>query len=61
MRGHHPYPSYALSGVEWIGDLPSHWQVLRLRYACDLNPTKAEIKGIPSDTLVTFLPMEKIG
>ena len=26
----HPYPAYKLSGVEWLGDVPEHWQVRRL-------------------------------
>ena len=27
-----PYPSYKSSGVEWIGDVPAHWDVQRLKY-----------------------------
>ena len=26
-----PYPKYRPSGVEWIGDVPEHWEVRRLR------------------------------
>ncbi len=26
------YPSYKPSGIEWIGEIPSHWQPLRLKY-----------------------------
>ena len=26
----HPYPSYRPSGVEWLGDIPEHWNVRRL-------------------------------
>ena len=58
------YPAYAEvkpSGVEWLGDVPQDWEVMRTRYACHLNPTKSEISGSPSDTLVSFLPMEKVG
>ena len=25
-----PYPAYKPSGVEWLGDVPKHWEVLRL-------------------------------
>ena len=25
-----PYPSYSKSGVPWLGDVPSHWEVARL-------------------------------
>ena len=26
-----PYPAYKPSGVEWLGDIPSHWKVLRAK------------------------------
>ena len=28
---HRPYPSYKHSGVEWLGDVPAHWEVARLK------------------------------
>ena len=27
----HPYPSYRDSGVEWLGEIPAHWEVVRLK------------------------------
>ena len=27
-----PYPHYKPSGVEWLGDVPAHWEVRRLKY-----------------------------
>jgi type I restriction enzyme, S subunit len=27
-----PYPKYKPSGVEWLGDVPEHWEVKRLRW-----------------------------
>ncbi len=27
-----PYPSYSSSGVEWLGDVPEHWELGHLRY-----------------------------
>jgi len=29
---HQPYPAYTLSGVEWIGYSPKHWQIRRLKF-----------------------------
>ena len=29
-RNLHPYPAYKPSGVEWLGDVPAHWEVRRL-------------------------------
>ena len=26
-----PYPSYKSSGVEWLGDVPAHWEVRRIK------------------------------
>ncbi len=26
-----PYPKYKPSGVEWLGDVPTHWEVTRLK------------------------------
>ena len=27
-----PYPSYKVSGVEWIGEIPSGWEKIRSKY-----------------------------
>ena len=32
-----PYPKYRPSGVEWIGDVPEHWEVKRLKYSASIN------------------------
>ena len=32
----HPYPAYKPSGVAWIGDVPTHWEVRRLRSVADV-------------------------
>lgn len=26
------YPEYKPSGIEWVGDMPSHWETLKLKY-----------------------------
>ncbi|MCY3940574.1 MAG: restriction endonuclease subunit S [Gammaproteobacteria bacterium] len=31
VRTGKPYPAYKPSGVEWLGDVPAHWDVRRLR------------------------------
>ena len=30
-----PYPKYKDSGVEWIGEVPEEWGVLRLKWVCN--------------------------
>lgn len=48
------------SGFSWLGRLPSHWQVKRLKHVCRMNPSKSEIRGLADDLPVSFLPMEKV-
>jgi type I restriction enzyme S subunit len=55
------YAEHRDSGVEWLGNVPGHWAVKRLKFACRINPSKSEISGLPSETEVSFLPMECIG
>ncbi len=56
-----PYPDYKDSGVEWLGDIPEHWVVNRIKNITDINPPKSEVRSLPSGMYVTFLPMEAIG
>lgn len=39
------YDSYRPSGIDWIGDIPQHWEVKRLRFVCEFRngytPSKA--------------------
>ena len=56
-----PYPAYRDSGVDWLGEIPTHWNVQRLRFAALINPRTSEFKHLPLDTEVSFLPMERIG
>ena len=31
MPSPHPYPTYKPSVVPWLGDVPEHWDVVRLK------------------------------
>ncbi|MDQ7057584.1 MAG: hypothetical protein Q9N62_03775 [Ghiorsea sp.] len=31
------YPEYKDSGVEWLGDVPSHWVIKKLKYICKVQ------------------------
>jgi len=49
------------SGVEWLGDVPEHWAVKRLRFVASINPAiRSEILEAPT-AAVSFLPMVDIG
>ncbi len=47
------------SGVEWIGQIPEHWEVLPLKRVALLSPSVA-VENKKSKELVCFLPMEKV-
>ena len=55
------YPAYKDSGVAWLGEVPGHWEVKRLRHVATLNPSKSELADVSRDTEVSFLPMEAVG
>ena len=39
------YPSYKKSGVEWLGDVPEHWESNRLKkYLIERNEKNSPIK-----------------
>lgn len=56
------YSAYKPSGTEWLGDVPSHWEVQRIKWIAELNPSWSSKRScLAADTPVTFLPMEKVG
>lgn len=36
VAGLKPYPACKPSGVEWLGEVPDHWEVRRLKYVVTL-------------------------
>ena len=36
------YPVYKQSGVSWLGAIPEHWEIRRLKYSADLINTKID-------------------
>ncbi len=47
------YPMYKQSGVSWLGDIPEHWEIRRLKYSADLINIK--IDGFAADLPYTGL------
>lgn len=45
------------SGVEWIGMIPESWEIERLKYHIEFNPT-TDIPEYEDDQQISFLPME---
>lgn len=40
MAKYQQYEQYKDSGVEWLGEIPSHWEVVKLKYAVELMGEK---------------------
>ena len=53
------YEQYQDSGVAWLGEVPSHWEVKRLRFVLEVNPVKSEL-NLPDETTVSFIPMDAV-
>ena len=60
-KGLNPNVEMKPSGVEWIGEMPRHWEVLRAKHVGSSNPSKNNPKTTClKDRLVVFLPMERV-
>jgi type I restriction enzyme, S subunit len=40
-----PYPAYKYSGIEWIGEIPKHWEVKKLKYVASIQPSNVDKKS----------------
>jgi type I restriction enzyme S subunit len=45
LRRFKPYSAYKDSGVEWLGEIPAHWEVKRLKHLARLNS-----EALPEET-----------
>jgi restriction endonuclease S subunit len=61
VRSEQPYPTYKDSGVEWLGEVPEHWEVSRIKRATKLNPSKSEVPKAQRVGNAVFLPMQSVG
>lgn len=50
------YPTYKDSGVDWLGEIPAHWNAPRLKFHVDVNPPSRH-----SASEASFVPMEAVG
>jgi type I restriction enzyme S subunit len=53
LRRFKPYPAYKDSGVEWLGEIPAHWEVKRLKYVAPARISKLDVK--PDDAVYVGL------
>ncbi len=58
-RGLDPNVKLKPSGVEWIGDIPEHWEATKLKRVASFNPSKSEtLVNSAEGERVAFLPMQ---
>lgn len=53
------YETYKDSGIEWLGKIPTHWSLTKLKNAALINPSLG-IKNTELNNYACFLPMEKV-
>ncbi len=61
LRRFRPYPAHKGSGVGWLGEIPVHWEVKRLRFLASINPSPTELKSTSASVEVSFVRMEALG
>ncbi len=49
LKGFTPYPTYKASGVEWLGPIPAHWDVKRLKNIASVKLSNVDKKTIEGD------------
>ena len=47
------------SGVEWLGEVPEHWNITKIKYIAGLTPSKSEALSHLGGKC-SFVPMEKL-
>lgn len=54
MSHYKPYPAYRDSGVEWIGQVPEHWEVKRLRHVASFKNSNVDKKAYDGQEAVSL-------
>ena len=64
LRRLEPYPAYRFSGLEWMGEIPAHWEVKRLRatvLSCQNGVWGAEPNGSDDIACVRVADFDRVG
>lgn len=54
------YPEYKDSGMKWLGEVPEHWEVMRLKYIVKAN-TDALAEGTDPEYIFDYLDIGSVG
>lgn len=61
MSKYQAYPEYKDSEVEWIGEIPSTWQVKKLKYLCDIQTgTKDTVNAVEEGKYPFFVRSQTV-
>lgn len=55
-----PYPEYKDSGIEWIGKIPKHWEIKKLKYCTSINHRTLTEKT-PNDYVIQYIDISNVG
>ncbi len=55
-----PYPAYKPSGIPWLGDVPEHWDLVRLKHAVQINPETLSEDTDP-EYLFDYMDINSVG
>lgn len=47
-----PYPKYKESGIEWLEEIPEHWEIKRLRFVADYKNSNVDKKSYEDQSKV---------
>ncbi len=60
-RGLNPAAPMKPTGIDWMPEVPAHWEVMKLKQVASFNPSRTESSAdFGDDDEVVFLPMENI-
>ncbi len=52
LRRYKPYPAYKDSGVEWLGEIPAHWDLRRLKTSAAVQLSNVDKKSVEGQEAV---------
>ncbi len=54
------YPDYKDSGVEWLGEIPSHWKIKKMKFLAEIHKGKLPSKIVSANesNLPPYMSME---
>jgi type I restriction enzyme S subunit len=53
-QGLNPHVPMKPSGIEWLGEVPKHWEVRKLKYLCDIQTGDKDTENAVDDGLYPF-------